>query len=283
LKWGRMVPVLLGAGIGWGLVEPWHLRVRRATVKLKGLPEAAQGLRVVQISDLHAGAITPLPLLRRWVELANSLSPDLVVLTGDFVSRPDSYFTRTGWFGLVKPVDHYAPGLASELAHLRASLGVYAVPGNHDAAEQSFQYLADVLRAEAGIHALVNQSVKLANGLWLAGFDDLRGGDPDVRTALREVPREAAQLLLSHNPRLAWLVADRNALVLSGHTHGGQVRLPGNIFNKAPVDMVGSDWIRGFFQLERALLYVSPGVGSICVPLRLRMVPEVALFTLEAG
>lgn len=234
----------------------------------------------MQISDLHAGAITPRSLVRRIIAAANAEQPDLVALTGDFVSRRNSYLKQSGARTYARPLDEYAIGLAEDLKTLQAPQGLYAVPGNHDHYERSFEYLAGVLDT-AGVRSIVNQTVQLSNGLWLAGTDDRRAGYPDVRQTLAPAPREAPQVILTHNPRLAWLLGERNALILSGHTHGGQIRLPGYLHS--PVDMTGNSWVLGFYRLDVAQLYVSSGAGAIGVPLRFGVPPEIAVFTLTGG
>ncbi len=275
----------LGAVAGWGFCEPWLLRVRRFDVALPNLPSQAEGMRVVQVSDLHAGMVTPFALTRRILRLAQMQNPDLLVLTGDLVSRRGSYFpfVRT----LAPPVTRYAGCLEPLLRELKAPLGAWAVPGNHDLwrgerGEREHGDFAPVARhlEAAGVRVLCNQNARLANGLALVGTDDLREGAPDVRLATHGVQPDEAQLVLSHNPRLAALFAGRNALVLSGHTHGGQARLPPP-FQLHPVDSISSAWQSGWWQVGRAQLYVSTGAGHIGAPFRLGVPPEIVVFTLR--
>jgi len=285
LKLSFGVGLVSGAIAGWGFAEPWLLRVRRFDVHLENLPPQASGTRVVQISDLHAGLVAPFALTRRIVELAQLQNPDVLVFTGDVVSRRGSYlpFLR----GLALPVTEYARRLQPLLRELRAPLGVWAVPGNHDLwrgeknelEHGDFSPVRSHLEA-ANVRVLQNENARLANGLAIIGTDDLREGNPDVRLATRGIEAHEAQLVLSHNPRLAALFADRNALVLSGHTHGGQARLPPPL-RLNPIDSISSHWQSGWRRVGRAQLYVSTGAGHVGGPFRLGVPPEIAVFTLR--
>ena len=265
------------ATFAYSLVEPWRIAVRKFDVELAGLPPLCEGLRIAQISDIHAGLWMPRALIRRIIALCAQCEPDVVVFTGDMVTRRGAYPPLVG--SLARPVTDYAADLARELEVLTPRFGVYAVPGNHDGWEGDFAPIADIL-ARAGVVSLLNRSVRLPVGLPLVGLDDLRAGWPDVRAATRDVSPDEAQILLSHNPRLAQLFRDRNALILSGHTHGGQVALPARL-RVAPVDAGQSFYQRGWYGVGRAKLYVSSGAGTIGVPVRLGVRPEIAVFTLR--
>ena len=277
----------LGATLGAGCVEAMRVRVRRFDVHLENLPPQAEEMRIVQVSDLHAGMIAPLALTRHILQLAQNENPDVLVLTGDLVSRRGSYFPLLRPFA--PPITEYARRLEPLLRELSAPLGVWAVAGNHDLWQGAnnelnpgdFAPVARHLEA-AGIAVLLNQSARLSNGLALVGTDDLREGAPDVRFATRDVSPDEAQIVLSHNPRLAALFADRNALILSGHTHGGQAKLPPP-FRLYPIDSMSSSWQSGWWKVGRAQLYVSTGAGYIGGPYRLGVPPEIAVFTLRSG
>lgn len=283
----RLVAALGAAIVGYGFIEPWLIRVRRFEVALANLPRQAQGTRVLQISDLHTGFVTPRVLTQRILRLAGQQNPDVIVLTGDVVSRRSSYppFLKN----LAAPVTEYAAHLEPLLRELHAPLGIWAVPGNHDlwrpdTAHNSkergdFAPIAQHLE-NAGVKTLLNSNARLANGLALIGTDDLRQGSPDVARATRGITPDEAQLVLTHNPRLAALFADRNALVLSGHTHGGQARLP-EPFRLYPVDSISTAWQEGWWPVGRARLYVSTGAGQIGGPFRWGVPPEICIFTLS--
>lgn len=268
-----------GAALAYALIEPWRLVVREFEGFLPDLPEAAEGMRIVQISDLHASAIQTRGFVRHVVETANAQRADIVVLTGDIISRRSSYNPMTLGRYWAKPATEYARGAAAELANLRAPMGVFATPGNHDHWQQSFDSIAEIL-APAGLKTLVNNSTLLPNGLPLIGLDDLRGGNPQYNIAFDGIDAARAQLILSHNPRCSWLLAGRNALVLSGHTHGGQVRLPLGV-RKLPHDHGTNFWSEGVYRFGHAQIYVSAGVGNVSLPLRFLVPPEIAVWTLH--
>ncbi len=224
-------------------------------------------------------------LTRHVLQLAQAQNPDVLVFTGDLVSRRGSYlpFLRP----LAPPITEYARRLHPLLRELKAPLGVWAVAGNHDLwrgdknelERGDFAPVRSHLEA-AGVHVLQNQNARLLNGLAIVGMDDLREGSPDVPLATRGIEPNEAQLVLSHNPRLAALFAGRNALVLSGHTHGGQAKLPPPL-RLNPIDSVSSHWQSGWRRVGRAQLYVSTGAGHIGGPFRLGVPPEIAVFTLR--
>lgn len=265
------------ATFAYALAEPWRTAVHKFDVELANLPLQCEGLRVAQISDIHTGLWMPRPLVRRIIKLCEAQNPDVIVLTGDVVTRRKSY-----WLGLRKlarSVTDYAADLARELEILNPPHGIYAVPGNHDLWDGDFGPISEIL-ARADVISLLNKNTRLPNGLPIIGVDDLRAGRPALHAATAGVPCDEAQLILSHNPRMSALFKDRNALITSGHTHGGQVALPPR-FRVAPVDAGQSFYQRGWYQVGRAKLYVSSGAGTIGVPMRLGVRPEIAIFTLH--
>lgn len=186
-----------------------RVQVTRHSVPLANLPSDLEGLRLVQISDLHLGPLFRAGSVRRIVALSNACQPDLVVLTGDFVNYRSMRFLRGG---------------LSELKALQARWGVFACLGNHDHWEGAEEVRAAL--EEVGVKVLVNENVPVAEGLGLAGVDDLMAGQPDLERTVAGLPKDVAVVLLSHNPTVLPQVADRPGLVLAGHTHGGQVALP---------------------------------------------------------
>lgn len=275
------------ATFAYALVEPWRTAVRKFDVELPRLPPDCDGLRIAQISDMHAGLWMPRALIRRIVKLCASCDPDVVVLTGDVVTRRNSYPPKLR--ELARTVTDYAADLARELESLNPQFGIYAVPGNHDLWNGDFSPIAEIL-ARAKVVSLLNQNTRLPGGLPnglpgglpIIGVDDLRAGVPNVHAATAGVSSDEAQIILSHNPRLAALFVNRNALILSGHTHGGQVALPSR-FRVAPIDAGQSFYQQGWYCVGDAKLYVSSGAGTIGVPMRLGVRPEIAVFTLKSG
>jgi predicted MPP superfamily phosphohydrolase len=129
---------------------------------------------------------------------------------------------------------------------------------------------------------LRNTNHRIAPGLWIAGIEDTVRGNPDTAKALSGIPENAATIFLTHNPVGVWSCSDKPHLVLSGHTHGGQILIPG-MTPRLPPGMAGFPLVAGWGLFDQARLYVSRGVGMSMLPLRLRCRPEVAHFTLRRG
>jgi predicted MPP superfamily phosphohydrolase len=226
---------------------------------LNGLPEAFRGFRILQLSDIHHSRFFPVDRVARMIELSNRLQPDLVALTGDFVT-----YSRAS----IEPI-------AEMLGDLEARAGVVAVLGNHD-----FRVGAATIEralSRRGIEVLRNRHILLRKGgavLPVAGVDDYHyGADPE--RALMGIPQGSPTVLLAHNPRLLGTLACHGvSLVLSGHTHGGQVNLPllGTIYGRSPERL---RFKIGWDRLGDTQIYVSRGIGTIVLPWRLRCPAEM--------
>lgn len=254
--------------VAYSFIEPRRLKVYRPTVEIPGLPQAFDGLRLAQLTDVHHGPAVGLEYVEQAVELANGLEPDVIALTGDYISV-SSAFT--------------APCMGA-LGSLRAPLGVHGVLGNHD-----HWHDPDVTRDEmacAGIIELTNEGrwiERQGQGLYLAGVGDLWEDNQRLEQALERVPHDAAAILLSHNPDYNEHMDDRRVkLMLAGHTHGGQVRLP---LVGAPIHPsdYGQKYLAGIVKDGWKQVYVSRGVGVVGPPVRFRCRPEVTLLTLKAA
>ena len=270
---------MLGAGAAvaaWAaLVEPRRLIVRRPVLELERWPAALDGLRVAMVADLHAGGPNVQgERVTRVVDVVNREAPDLVVLLGDFVDT-----------GVTGGSSISAITVAQWLMALRAPLGVHAVLGNHDWRNVG-RDMASAL-AGVGIGVLENEAVRVREGedgegeLWVAGVADATERRPDVDRALSRVPAEAAVLLLSHDPDVFVEVPERVALTLSGHTHGGQVAIPG-LRGWVIRSEHGGRYAEGHVVEGARHLYVTAGVGESTYPVRLLAPPEVVLLTLRA-
>lgn len=273
LRWfvgATLATAAAGAGGGgYALVlEPDWLAVERVTVRVPDLPPGLEGLTVAHLSDLHWGPYTGEREISAAVRRANALSPDLVVLTGDYV---------------LYSADYAAP-CAHALAALHAPLGVFAIPGNHD-----YWTDIDMVAAQikgAGLTLLRNSALRLLIGqapLWLVGVDDVWENHHDLDTALTPVPPGEPALLMVHEPDLADVVArypHRILLQLSGHSHGGQVKLP--LLGRPILPWLGQKYPAGLQAVPGTGLrvYTNRGIGVIAPPLRFNCRPEVALLTL---
>ncbi len=234
-------------------------------VPVRSLPEELIGFRIVQISDLHAGPFTPERQIVKFVVKANSLSPDLAVVTGDIVHSSKDYIL---------------PCMRA-LSGLRAKYGVFACQGNHEywvGAEEVRQGVESI-----GIKMLINEGSVLSVGgrsLNLAALDDIRTGMPDLNKALAGLDPAAPTLLLSHRPEAFPHAARRGVdLTLSGHWHGGQVKVKVFGIPFSPIRLL-TRYLEGAFQIGQSRLYVTRGLGTTGAPIRLGSRPELTLIRL---
>lgn len=244
-----------------------RIEITRHDVPLPHLPEALRGLTIVQISDFHRGCGGTDALIQEAVERANALSPDFMVVTGDFVDYDKQD---------VLP----AAKLASSL---RARRGVYAVLGNHDHRSDPI-LLASALEA-GGIHVLHNRSVEVAKGLHFAGVDDILEGNPEIKGTLSRIPKNEAVVFLCHIPNgLDFVPKEMGLLLLAGHTHGGQIVLP------FPTPLMVCRWhlhtgyVHGWYQRGAARMYVNRGIGVTGprkLARRVNCMPEISVFRLQ--
>jgi uncharacterized protein len=255
------------AGVCYGYAEAAGFAVTRPTLPVSNLPAAFDGLRVAFLTDLHHGPYTDLTFITSVVRGTLALNPDLILLGGDYCLRDGKY---------IRPVFEV-------LKSLSAPLGVYGVLGNHDYTHGEAETHREMRRA--GIEELTNDGVWLRRGserLRLAGVDDLWWGKPDAGAAVGEATTDDAVLLLSHNPDYCETLRDpRVGLVLSGHTHGGQVRVPG-MRNPFIPSKYGEKYSHGLVDAPACRVYVSRGLGATGLPVRYNCPPELTLVTLSA-
>jgi hypothetical protein len=241
------------------------LRREKVTIPVSGLPEGWHGVRIVQLSDLHAGRHVTKERLRSIARRAARLMPDLVVVTGDIVHNSPEF----------------ARHAAEAIAAIPSRLGIFACLGNHD-----FWAGPDAVEEEltrAGVQVLRNRGVLLesaGDGLWLCGVDDPWSGRFDLRAALRGRPEGAATVLLSHQPN-TWRRAQELGieLQLSGHTHGGQLALLW-LHRSLSLARLITPFVAGLYRAGRSYLYVNRGAGSVMPMVRLGARPEVTELTL---
>ena len=263
-----------------GYLGSRRLVVREVEASVPGLPGEFDGLRIAQISDLHVGPHTSRRFLRQVVRSVRGIAPDLVAVTGDLIDDR------------AEDVAHFA----SALAGLAAPLGVYLIPGNHDV----YAGWAEVERAlRAHVPAqrvLVNDAHVIRRGgaaLALLGTGDPAGAGrrtfsgaqpgaaPDVERAFSRVPAGATVVAFAHNPALWGALARRGAaLTLSGHTHWGQLALPGIGWSLASPFL---EHAMGGHRSGDALLYINPGTGYWGIPFRIGAFPEVTAITLRSA
>jgi predicted MPP superfamily phosphohydrolase len=263
-----------------GEIERHWIEVKPVDIHIPSLPPAFDGLNVVQLSDIHLDEFTEPFMLRQAVDRINRLQPDIVLLTGDYVSfeiTSRDYCLRAAW--------HCARMLDELQCKQR-----YAILGNHDLWLDRDEVTA-ALKAN-GMTVLTNAHLPLERGgsrVWLVGLDDPVCGKPDPEKAIPGRIRNVASepvIVMCHAPDYADEFLDHPAaksidLMLSGHTHGGQVRLP----FIGPLDLPpgGRRYVEGWFRLQDMQLYVNRGIGTVGVPFRFDCPPEITSITLRAG
>jgi predicted MPP superfamily phosphohydrolase len=237
-----------------------RLTVEQIRLPIPGLHPALDGFKIVQLSDFHLYPFTQVSFIREAVARANGLRPDLTVLTGDYVSH------------IAEAIFELAPALAG----LNARLGVFTVLGNHDISTN--RAVVEQGLNQVGLGPLHNRSHLFQVGqgqLALAGVDDGWMGRPDLRAALAPVPEGVPVVLLAHEPDLAdqFTRHPQVAVQLSGHTHGGQIRLP----RRRPwfLPHLGRKYDYGLYRVNQSWLYTNRGLGFGSAPIRINCPPEI--------
>lgn len=255
------------------LLEPNRPRVIHKEITLRRWPVRLDGFTIALLSDFHYDPYFSVHSIRSAVEIVNHLHPDLITLTGDFVSVP--------LIGSPEKGAADAEPCAELLGKLRAPHGVWSVLGNHDASCDSDR-VTDTLKA-VGISTLSNKSIVIEKDgarFWLAGIDDVLKGSPDLPSALRGIPSQEAVVLMVHEPDYADHVARYPVdLQLSGHTHGGQVRIP--FMRPLYLPPLAKKYVWGLFKVRELSLYTNAGIGTVEVPVRWNCPPEITFITLK--
>jgi predicted MPP superfamily phosphohydrolase len=257
--------VVCGYGI---LVRRRWYRVVEHELRVAGLDPRLDGFRIAQLSDLHIGTLTPRTWGMAWSRAANRALPDLAVVTGDMVTSGTDFHED----------------VAAVIGSLRAPNGVFASMGNHDYFGDG-EPLISMLRSR-GVAVLRNEGVLIDRGgakLWLAAIDDTWTRRADLAKAMRDRPDGATTILLAHDPNQFDDAADAGAnVVLSGHTHGGQIGVP-FLYRFANLASFGYRYNVGLYRRGLAVLYVHAGLGTTGPPMRLGVPPEVAILVLRAA
>jgi len=259
----RNLAAFLLAGItlvlGYGVVESWHVRLERVVVRYQSLPPAVRGLTILQISDLHSRS--SLRSKREVAEMLSGLSADLLVITGDFRQAGGS-------------ADVAIQGASIVVDAVRGRMPVYAVSGNHDLPPTMKQL------SQNGIVVLDNTAQSIRPGVWIAGWNPYVRGHPSLDAVLGRVPNDSFLILLSHSPDVVLGSASARAgLILCGHTHGGQIRLPG-CRPWLTLTRLGTKYFHGLYPWGAGFLYINPGIGTTMIPLRVYATPEITHLTL---
>jgi uncharacterized protein len=256
------------------LLEPNRPQIVRQEIALRRWPAELNGFSIALLSDFHYDPYFSIHPMQTAVPMVNALHPDLVVLTGDFVSIP--------------PFHRYArraaltAGPCSQiLRQLQSPHGLWAVLGNHDD-ETDPVIITNILRS-AGISVLANESAPIevkGSRFWLSGVNDVLSRTSDLHATLAKVPRDEVSVLLAHEPDYADFVSRHPVdLQLSGHSHGGQIRLPflPPLFEPA----LARKYIAGLYSIGPLTLYTNRGLGTVGIPARFDCPPEITLLSLR--
>lgn len=280
LRWRKRVrvvlasiPLILGAMLFWGVfVEPNRLVIRQQTISINNWPRELNGFKVAVLSDIHVnGVAIDDDKLRLIVERTNQLQPELIVILGDYIAYD-------GWVSRRVLPKEFAPLLKG----FSAPHGVYSVLGNHD-----WWYDGEVVRAaleQNGIKVIDDEVVQISprgKSIYLAGFADLWTRSPMPAETILNIPEGEPVIGLTHNPDIFPRVPQRVPLLLAGHTHGGQVRLPliGSVISSS---RLGERYERGNVFENGHHLFVTSGIGTSILALRFGVPPEIVLLTLQA-
>ena len=250
------VGVIVG-GASWGLRERLQMSVTRATLPVQGLPAAFAGFKIALLTDLHRSGLVPAELIAEAVNVTMRERPDLVVLCGDYITHFDTRF---------------AGPVAEQLGTLAAPAGVIAVLGNHDD-----DRVVPAALTRHGIRVLREDRLRLTMGGESVDFIGISYWTKGGARIAPLIDSAALPLLVAHDPRrLTEAHGLKMPLLLSGHTHGGQVALP----PFGPANRFRYPIVAGTLRRDHTTLFVSRGIGTIYLPIRINCPPEVAILTL---
>ncbi len=240
-------------------IEPYWIEVTRHQIPAK----LKRPLKIAQVSDLHTRGYSGRE--RRLLELLDAEKPDAIVITGDYIT------VRSDWYR-VRDV----------LKRFKAPLGVWVVRGNWEDTNRLEKEAKPAVTDEkafyneAGVRLLVNEAAPITPELWIAGFDDPFKGSPDIKLAVGQIPAGAFRLGAFHSPVLFDLLEGQVDLALAGHTHGGQIRFPG--VGPLYLPPGSGRFLKGWYELGTTRMYISRGIGTTLVDMRLNCRPELAIF-----
>lgn len=247
----------------YAINEANSLVIEKVQINLKRLPKKLENFRIVHLSDIHHSPFTNLEHIKRTVRVTNELKPDMVVLTGDYVSHEPEF---------IEP-------MAQVMGKLKSEFGTFACLGNHDHWTDA-ERVTNALGNE-NIKVLINEGLRFeARGstFWLCGVDDYMVGKTDLKSALHGSFPDEMKLLLAHNPILVRRAARAGIdLVLSGHTHGGQVKLRDEDKRILPSRKLKN----GLHRRKDTQIYITRGIGTVVLPVRFGCPPEITLIELK--
>ena len=249
------------------LIERNLLLINRYRIPVPALPESFNGFRVVHLTDLHLGPIVSKTFIEHAIEKANKLKPDIIVCTGDYVQgRNSEKEINTIW-----PI----------LTKLKAKHGVYSVLGNHDHWASTSKSLEWLHRSGQNLRHTCRAIYKGKDRIILSGSGDLMEDELNIDQCFSSTDEGDCRILLSHNPDSVDTKFETPiSLILSGHTHGGQVSIP--FFGPPILPVRNKRYTSGFIKTPKGNLFISKGIGCVIYPVRFNCAPEIAVLELMA-
>ncbi|MEH7246324.1 metallophosphoesterase [Neobacillus niacini] len=269
------VLTVLGLGSGGyfyaNRIEPSLLEINNIDIKHSLIPSSFTGVKIVQFSDTHLGFHYTLNQLEKLVNKINHLQPDLIFFTGDLLDEPNKY--------------NEIKKIAPILQNLKATMGKYCIYGNHDHGGYGSEIYKNVMEL-SNFTVLLNESIlikqKDGSTISLMGIDDRMLGKPDLEHVMKQVPEDSFKLLLSHAPDIADEAQTYQIhWQLSGHSHGGQVKIP--FVGALVIPPFAQNYPEGYYSIGESNpleLYVNRGIGTTRLPFRFMAKPELTVFTL---
>lgn len=275
--------VILGVGKGVYNTTSPSLVIEEQTVHIPDLPSSFKGFRIAQLSDIHSSFIVSSGLIREAVKGVMERRPDMICLTGDFISGETKFLSGSiGGFN-----EKYLHKCLESLAGLSAPMGIYGVLGNHDfwSGEKAVKSITEAFTEKLGVRWLRNSNQKIQKGgkhICIMGIDDYWQPSSSIYSALKGSADDEIRILLSHNPDINQEIEIGKIkidLVISGHTHGGQFVFP---FIGAPYipSAFGRKYIAGLVRDGKRQTYISRGVGHLLFPIRVNCPPEATILNL---
>lgn len=269
---------VLGLGSGGyfyaNRIEPSLLEIKRIEIRHSLIPPSFNGTKIVQFSDTHLGFHYNINQFEKLVEKINQLEPDLIFFTGDLLDEPNKF----------DEINKVAP----ILQQLNATIGKYCIYGNHDHGGYGSEIYRNLMEFSS-FTVLLNESLlikqKDGTSISLLGIDDRMLGRPNLETAMKQVPKDSFKLLLSHAPDVADEALNYGVhWQLSGHSHGGQVKIP--FVGALVIPPYAQNYPEGLYTIGQdnpLSLYVNRGIGTTRLPFRFLAKPELTVFTLSSG
>lgn len=253
-------------------VEPTLLDINQVQISHKKIPSGFQNFKIVQFSDTHLGFQYNLKQFEKLSTTIHSLKPDLIIFTGDLLDKPNHFHEKEKTISILKK--------------LQAPYGKFAIYGNHDHGDYGSSIYKNMME-KSGFRLLRNESqkIQLSSGesIYILGLDDVILGKPNFQSSKRNIPVDAYKILLSHAPDLADQAAAHHIeLQLSGHSHGGQIKIP--FFGALVKPPYGEKYFEGLYTIGKEYpltLYVNRGLGTTRLPFRFLSKPEITVFTLN--